>query len=85
MSDDGSSGADIGNQSQYSHLTGQWTFNLTATASGLHLYQLQTNWAGASIDVFADPQFQWVPSTSLSPASAPGTRRRARSRPPHRR
>jgi len=56
-----------GNQSSYSRLQGQWTFNLTYTMSGLHLYELQTRW-GATVDVLADPQFQWTPSVTLSPA-----------------
>ena len=56
-----------GNQSQYSHLQGTWTFAFTYTASGLSLYDLQTRW-GATIDVLSDPQFQWTPSTALSPA-----------------
>ena len=43
-----------GNQSQYSHLQGTWTFAFTYTASGLSLYDLQTRW-GASIDVLSDP------------------------------
>lgn len=55
------------NQSQYSHLTGQWTFAYTYTASGLHLYELQSRW-GATVDVLSDPQFQWTPPSGLSQA-----------------
>src|SRR5579871_1808900 len=61
------SGPQQGNQTQYSHLTGKWTFAFTYTASGLHLYELQTRW-GATVDVLSDPQFQWTPPTGISPA-----------------
>ena len=63
----GGGGLQPGNQTTYSRLQGQWSFSLTYTAAGLHLYELQTHW-GASVDVLADPQFQWTPSISLSPA-----------------
>jgi hypothetical protein len=56
-----------GNQSQYSHLQGTWTFAYTYTANGLSLFDLRTRW-GATFDLLSDPQFQWTPSTALSPA-----------------
>ena len=57
----------VGNQTQYSHLQGQWTYGFTFTASGLHLAELQTHW-GATFDVLSDPQFQWTPPSGLSQA-----------------
>lgn len=56
-----------GNQSQYSRLQGTWSFSFTYTASGIHLYELQTRW-GATVDVLSDPQFQWTPPVGLNPA-----------------
>ena len=61
-------GADVGNQTQYSHLTGQFTYSLTFTASGLSLYDLDTHWRGTHLNILSDPQFQYSASTPVSPA-----------------
>lgn len=60
-------GATPGNQSSYSSLTGQWSYSLTFTAQGLSLYDLHTHW-GAVVSVLSEPQFQWTPNPSPTPA-----------------
>lgn len=60
-------GPTTGNQTQYSQLTGMWTYSLTYTAQGLSLYDLHTHW-GAVVDVLSDPQFQWTQTPAPTPA-----------------
>ncbi len=56
-------GPQQGNQTQYSRLTGQWTYSLTYTLNNVHLYELSTHW-GATIDLLSDPQWQVTQSPS---------------------
>jgi hypothetical protein len=55
-----------GNQTQYSRLTGQWSYNLTFTAQGYSLVDLHTAWG--NLNVISEPQFQWTQNPTPTPA-----------------
>jgi hypothetical protein len=59
-------GATPGSQTQYSALTGQWTYSLTFTAQNLSLAELHPHWA--SVSILSEPQFQWTQSPAPTPA-----------------
>lgn len=55
-----------GNQTQYSVLSGQWTYSVTFTLSDATLYQVKSHWSG-KINILSEPQFQVSQSPYLTP------------------
>ena len=77
-------GAGVGNQTSYSALTGQFSYSLTFTASGLSLYDLQTHWSNSKLSFFSEPGFVYQPagrarrrSTRCRRTSCPSSGRRS--------
>jgi hypothetical protein len=61
-------GAGVGNQTSYSALTGQFSYSLTFTASGLSLYDLHTHWSSSRLSFFSEPGFVYQPAAPGTPA-----------------
>src|SRR5690349_6475670 len=61
-------GAGVGNQTSYSALTGQWSYSLTFTASGVSLFDVRTHWSNSRLSFFSEPGFVYQAATPASAA-----------------